>query len=394
MNYGGRLRQINTGIDPKIYRCLCTDMDALHLTTAHNSTDTRIFDKEAKSLVEAGFDITIVAHDTPDEPQDGVEFHSLGTAKSRTERWTSIRDVARIAQNTDAGIYHFHDPELLPVGVYLSYATDGAVVYDAHEDYGHIVPMRDWVPSWAEYPLSKGIPIAESISARRFDAVVAVSDWIGEPFRGITDTVETIHNFPQTTSMPSVNGTIETTAECTLCFVGGLVDVRGIHQMLDLLRYLVADGIDAELWALGSWKPDADRKAAMEFIKTHSLEERVKFPGYLAYEEMFRWLASADVGIALLDVEHYEGGIPTKFFEYLYAGLPVVTTPVDAASRFLPAEYKYIVPQGDTAAAAEAVRRALAREHDQETIQRIVEEQYSWEQEAGKLVTLYENLLE
>lgn len=369
-------------------------MDALHLTTAHNSTDTRIFNKEAKSLAASGFDVGIVAHDTPDEPIDGVEFYSLGTAESRPERWTSIRDVARIATNVDADVFHLHDPELLPLGIYLSYATDGAIVYDVHEDYSHLVSISKWIPKWAKPVLSTGVPVSESVAARRFDAVVAVSDWIGEPFRGVADTVRTIHNFPKTMSMPSVEGSIETTADCTLCFAGGIEDVRGIHEMLDLLRYLVADGVDAELWALGSWKPDADRDAAMEFIKTHSLEDRVTFPGYLTYEEMFRWLASADVGLALLDVEHYEGGIPTKFFEYLYAGLPVVTTPVDAASRFLPAEYKYVVPQGDTEAAAEAVRRALAREHDQETIQRIVEEQYSWEQEAEKLIALYEDLLE
>lgn len=369
-------------------------MDALHLTTAHNSTDTRIFNKEGKTLADAGFDVKIVAHDTPDEPQDGVEFHSLGPKESRTDRWMSIRDVTQIARNTDVGIYHFHDPELIPVGVYLSYATDSAVVYDVHEDYGHIVPMRDWVPSWAGYTLSRGIPIIELISARQFDAVVAVSDWIGEPFYNSSATVRTIHNFPQTTSMPSVNGTIEASAECTLCFVGGLVDVRGIHRMLELLQYLVADGIDAELWALGTWKPDADRDAAFEFIKAHSLEERVTFPGYLSYEEMFRWLTSADVGLALLDVEHYKGGIPTKFFEYLYAGLPVVTTPVDAAGQFLPAEYKYVVPQGDTEATAEAVQRALCGYHNKKVIQQIVEEKYSWEQEAEKLIALYDDLLE
>jgi len=277
--------------------------------------------------------------------------------------------------------------------VYLSYATDGAVVYDVHENFGHVASMRDWIPNWASHALAAGIPFTEQTAAQQFDAVVSVSDWIGEPFRDVAGTVRTVHNFPKTTSMPSVNKNIETTADCTLCFVGGLEDARGINEMLDLLRQLVEDGVDAELWALGSWMPDADRETAERFIEMHDLSDRITFPGYLDYEQMFRYLNSADVGLALLDVEHYEGGIPTKFFEYIYAGLPVVTTPVSAVSKYLPPEYRYVVPEGDTEGAAMAVRRALDTTHDKTTMRQIVEEQYSWEQEAKKLIDLYDKLL-
>jgi glycosyltransferase involved in cell wall biosynthesis len=139
--------------------------------------------------------------------------------------------------------------------------------------------------------------------------------------------------------------------------------------------------------------PDSDREAAEQFIEAHDLGDRVIFPGHLEYKEMFQYLRSADVGLALLDVEHYEGGIPTKIFEYLYAGIPIVTTPIDAAKRFLPAAYKYVVPQGDTDAAAEAVRRAMNTSHDEDEMRQVVEEQYCWEREAEKLVALYEELL-
>lgn len=369
-------------------------MDALHLTTAHKSTDTRIFDKEAKSLVNSGFDVGIVAHGAPEPSLDGVNFYSLGNADSRVERWRSLYQIARTAEDINPDIYHFHDPELLPVGVYLSNATSNAVIYDVHENYGHVASMREWIPIGVSNVLSRSIPSLEKAAASQFDAIVTVADWIGEPFAGVADTIQTIHNFPRTQSLPSIETGIESDSEYTLCFAGGLVGVRGIHQMLKLLRYLVADGVDVELWALGSWMPDADRAKAEQFIKENNLEDYVTFPGYLNYEKMFQYLQSADVGLALLDTEHCKYSIPTKYFEYLYAGLPVVTTPISAADCYLPDEYKYVTPQDDTEAAAEAVSKALDADCDIGSMQHVVEQKYSWEREAQKLIALYDELLD
>lgn len=368
-------------------------MDALHLTTVHMPTDTRIFDKEAKSLVEAGFDIGIVAHDAPEGTQDGVTFLSLGTADNRIDRWKNIQNVARLAKRAEADIYHIHDPELLPVGVYLSRTIDSSVIYDVHEDFSHQVTDRDWIPWWAGYPLATIVPLIERTAARELDAVVTVSEWWGEPFEGVADTIEIIHNFPRTDTIRSVSGDINTAADCTLCYVGGLSDVRGIHQMLRLVEYLDNNEVDVELFIIGPWRPDSDPKSAKQFVNTHSLDDLVTFTGYLQYEQMFRYLKSADVGLALLDTTHYKGGIPTKFFEYLYAGLPIITTPVDAVSQFIPPEYRYVVPEQDTAGAAEAVRRAVAKEYDEAEMRQVVEEKYNWKSESEKLVQLYEKLL-
>jgi glycosyltransferase involved in cell wall biosynthesis len=369
-------------------------MDAVHLTTAHNSTDTRIFDKEARSLVKAGFKVGIIAHDAPEEPIDGVNFYSLGTSLSRTDRWKNIIKAVRIAKRTDARIIHIHDVELLPAAIYLSKTTDNVVIYDVHEDYGHIVATRDWVPDTIAPLASWMIPQVERIAVNRLDATIPVSQWIGEPFEDLANDITIVHNYPRTETIPEVSGSIDSTTQYTLCYVGGLVDVRGIHRMLELVETLVDRGVNVELWALGSWMPAANKTAADEFIKENNLQSRVKFPGYLEYDEMFRHLHSADVGLALLDTEHYRHGIPTKLFEYLYAGLPIVTTPTDAVAEFIPDEYCHLVPQGDTEAAADAVETALQENYDESEMRTIIEEKYSWEHEAEKLINLYEKLLE
>lgn len=369
-------------------------MDSLHLTTAHTPTDTRIFDKEATSLAEAGFEVGILAHDTPNENRNGVRFFDLGSADTRTERWQSIPKIARTAKRIDASIYHFHDPELIPVGLYLSATTDAAVVYDVHEDFGHIVTTREWIPKAASIPLSYTIPKIEGNAAEQFDAIVTVSDWIAAPFRDRGIPVTVAHNFPRTELLQQATDPIERTRTHILCYVGGLQELRGIYRMLELLETLLERDVDVELWALGAWSPDEDHARVNRFIRQRDLEEHVRFPGYLPYEDMFQYLHSADVGLALLDIEHYQKGIPTKFFEYLYAGLPIVTTPVDAVEEFMPEQYCHIVPQGDTEATADAVERALMTDYNAGEMRSLVESEYSWEAEAEKLIALYEDLLQ
>ncbi|MFC7213498.1 glycosyltransferase family 4 protein [Saliphagus sp. GCM10025334] len=368
-------------------------MDGVHLTTAHTPLDTRIFDKEAKSLAEYGFDIGIMAHNTPNNEKHQLSFYDLGTPSTRIDRWKSVLQVARKAKELDASIYHFHDPELIPVGLYLSKITDSAIIYDVHEDYGHIVSMREWIPNVVTPFLSRGVPQIERYAASQFDAVVTVSEWIAEPFVGINDNVCIAHNFPKVDSQPPRTKSIERNSEYVLCYVGGLVDVRGIYRMLRVLKVLVERGIDIELWAIGSWKPDANKAQAKQFIQEHELTSRVVFPGYLDHDEMFQHLYSADVGLALLDVQHYQKGVPTKLFEYLYAGLPIVVTPIDAIGKYMPEKYCHIAPQDDIMVTADTVETALKTDYDDHEMRSLVEEKYSWEAESKSLISLYNRLL-
>lgn len=370
-----------------------TGIDSLHLTTAHTPTDTRIFDKEATSLANAGFDVGILAHDAPNDNRNGVTFFDLGSPSTRLERWQSIPKVARKAKRLDASVYHFHDPELIPVGLYLSATTDSVVIYDVHEDFGHKVTGREWVPDPLKTLLSYSIPPLEQFAARRFDAIVTATERIEGMFADSNEAVSTIHNFPRTEGLPTVKESKSRTAEYVLGYVGGLNELRGIHRMLRVLDILCDRGVDVELWALGSWSTNADKHRAKRFIRDRGLEQRTRFPGYLDYEDMFQYLYGADIGLALLDTKQFETAIPTKQFEYLYSGVPVVATPLNAVVRFVPEEYRYIAPQDDAYSTADIVETALKTEYDTIEMQSLVEEQYSWESEARSLVSLYDELL-
>ena len=58
------------------------------LTSVHPPFDVRIFHKEAKSLVKAGYDVTLIAPHDKEEIVDSVKIVNLQKPRNRIERMT------------------------------------------------------------------------------------------------------------------------------------------------------------------------------------------------------------------------------------------------------------------------------------------------------------------
>ena len=79
----------------------------VHLTSVHSADDMRIFRKECRSLVKAGFQVTIVAPHDKDEITDGVHIKAVAPndGKGRLRRMTStVWSVLREALAQDADL--------------------------------------------------------------------------------------------------------------------------------------------------------------------------------------------------------------------------------------------------------------------------------------------------
>jgi len=364
------------------------------LSTVHPPSDQRIFHKQCRALADAGYDVTFVVHAETSEVRDGIGIRSLGSSGSRTDRWRNLREAYRIARDLDTSCYHLHDPELLPVGVALARETEATVIYDAHEYYPDAIYTREWIPFPIRIPLARGFPRIESALAGRLDAVITADEPTAREFRDRGHhPVVAVRNFPTTASVEIGEPPIERTHRYVLVYVGQLSPERGLFRMFDLLSYLP----ETELWALGGFKnPGVERDARTE-VADRGLSDRVTFTGTVPYGELFSYLAAADCGLALLDRERTRRNVPTKLFEYLACGLPVVATGGESVIRYLDAETGIFVPEGEVETAADRVGALLADEERRAEMGAVgrerVRETYSWERERERLLTLYESLV-
>jgi len=368
-------------------------MKVVHITTVHPAFDTRIFHKEAKTLARAGYEVVLIAQHDGDEMVDGVKIVALPEPRNRFARIFGLTWRAfHLGLRERAEVYHFHDPELLPIGVLLKIFTRAKVVYDVHEDVPEQILTKHWIPRLLRRPLARVFNAFEKLLARALDAVVVATEGIAEKFAQLKPIV--IHNYPDLGMLPNPSTRHGEGKEKVLVYVGGISKIRGAIEMVQALEYL-NPAWDIRLDLIGKFEPP-ELEQELQGLPGY---RRVRFLGWMPPENVYTHLANADVGLVCLHPEpRFVVAWPVKLFEYMAAGLPVV------ASNFL--LWKEIVEGNrcgitvdplDPKAIAQGIEYLLT--HPEEARQmgengrRAVEEKYNWEREKEKLLKLYKELL-
>jgi len=368
-------------------------MKVVHLTTVHPPFDTRIFHKEAKTLVRAGYEVVLIAQHGKSEVVDGVKIVALPRSRNRFTRIFGLTWRAfRLALREQADVYHFHDPELLPIGVLLKFFTRAKVIYDVHEDVPQQILTKHWIPVPLRRPLAAVFNAFEKLLTRTLDAVVVATEGIAEKFARFKPVV--IHNYPDLEMLPSPS-TRRGGGERVLVYVGGISKLRGAIEMVRALEYLNPSW-DVRLDLVGKFEPP-ELEQELQALPGY---RRVRFLGWMQPQDVYAHLAKVDIGLVCLHPEpRYMVGWPVKLFEYMAAGLPVVASNFPLWKEIVEGNRCGItVDPLDPKAIAQAVEYLLAHPEEArrmgENGRRAVEEKYNWGKEAEKLVRLYRNLLE
>ena len=138
---------------------MSSNYDALHITTVHPRGDVRIAIKELYSIMDVGkWKVGLVVADGYGNSVDsiyGFSVEDIGRAPGgRIGRLTisSWRVFCRI-QVLRPRLVHFHDPELILLGLVLK-CFGYKVVYDVHEDVPRQILDKHWIPSFLKPILS------------------------------------------------------------------------------------------------------------------------------------------------------------------------------------------------------------------------------------------------
>ena len=361
-----------------------------HLTSVHQKLDTRIFWKECVSLQRAGFDVCLVVAGADDDVVEGVKIYGVRKFANRFVRiLRSGKPVLEKALEIDADLYHFHDPELLSVGVKL--ARHGKrVVYDSHEDLPRQILTKPWIPKFLRGLVSRIVEFVENRRVRKVSAVVTATPHIQERFQKVTAApVVSVCNYPIINEI--TDSTEWTERKRAVCYVGGLFRERGIFEMVRAVGKS-----DVRLKLAGSFSP-ASLQAEVE---KESYWKQVDYQGFVGRKEINALLGESMAGLLLLHpMPSYIASLPIKLFEYMAAGIPVICSDFKLWRDIVEGSGCGVcVNPFDIKGVAAAIRDIVdnperAREMGTNG-RKAVLEKYNWNTQSEILLDLYNSLLD
>jgi glycosyltransferase involved in cell wall biosynthesis len=334
------------------------------LSSVHLALDNRVFYREARTLARAGYDVTLIAVHDRDEVRDGVRIRALPRV-ARRRRPLLWRALAQMARATGVDVFHFHDPELLLLSPWLRQATGRPTIYDIHEANADFIAVKEYIPVVARRPLAGLFRRLEPRLAAGESGLIFADEAIAADFASFAGPKATLFNFP---GQPLIDAGASATAarrEPIVLYLGGMERNRGAELMLDAFAQVVARMPAARLRLVGHFAPPGLEGEMRAEAARRGIGHAVEFVGRVPFDQVGAHLAAARVGwVTWGAAAKNQKNIPTKLFEYMAYGLPVVSSDLPSTRPFVPPDVGLLAGADDAAGHAAALLRLLGNGGD------------------------------
>jgi len=359
--------------------------------------DPRVY-KEAKSLVNAGHEVTVIVWDRKnrydsEDIVDGVKvvrIHTKGLMKILLHDlfrnpiwwWKAYRRGLRLYKSGyKFDVIHCHDLDTLYSGVKLKKKLGVKLIYDAHEIFGYMI-SRDMpmfvarTSSWMEEKLVKYA-----------DHVITVSRPLEDYLRSITDKPITI--VMNCKDLISEEYQSPKNDVFTISYIGTLNKSRMFPELVDIIgnmrgvRFVIA-GKKENLYE--EVKERCKKYKNVEFLETIPTTEVI--PKTLESNAVICMFNPND--------KNSQIALPNKMFEGMITGRPIITTEGLYCSKFIEREKCGISVTYDK----EAVRHSIIKLRDNPELceelgkngLKVAKKKYNWRRQEKELLKVYSRL--
>lgn len=359
-------------------------MKTVIFTVINDLTYDQRMQKICTTLAKNGWEVTLLGRKLP----SSVPLTSTGYSQKRLHCFFlkgklfyieyNIRLFFYLLFSTTEVISAVDADTLLPCFL-VSKIRSRKLVFDAHEYFSE-------VPELAERPMTKKVwQWVEQTFIPAVKNKYTVSESLAEEFATKFHTsFEVIRNMPFKNS-----GEPQFSEEKFILYQGALNEGRALEQLIVAMHR-----IPLKLKIAG----EGDLSNSLrELVIKEGLSSKVIFLGFVSPQQLKELTAKAYLGYNLLTNKglSYYYSLSNKFFDYLQAGVPSINPDFPEYKKIIE-QYKVGItchPDSDTIASE--VNRILANEHFYHNLQTEcirTRHLFTWENEADKLIQLYETL--
>ncbi len=365
--------------------------------------DTRV-EKEARTLTDAGFEVTVVADAAFGLPERETRDGSTVIRMPRTaaaipgirfflHEWRLARRLTELRPT----YLHAHDSNALLAVAVAAGRLRVPFVLDAHELWlGR--PPRDR-PAPYRFAFRAWYTVLERLLVPRAAAVVTVSPPIARHLerRYRLPTVELVPNYPdigRPVERREIRGLVPGIPHSApiVLHLGAYLPDRGLEQLVEALVTVH----EAHLVVLGA---GSRASGLVELAARLGIGDRVHLVPPVPSDEVVDYTASATIGVAPIVPTTLNNAysLPNKLFQYMAAGLPVLASALPQLTEIVEGSDAGVTVDTRDVPALAAALRSLLGDRDRlgemgRNARRAVEERYSWERSATTLRSVYQRL--
>ncbi len=363
----------------------------VHLSVVHPPDDARIYERECRTLADAGYDVTyLVPGATPRRDDHGVRLAPL-PMRRRSRRFLSVPDVIAALRGIRPFVVHTHDPELLTLYPLLRPFVP-RLVHDMHEFLREQVASKEYIAPRLRPYVATASAQAQRALTLLADGVVGAADAVLDDLGPRRIPTLVAPNYPRLAHFEGAEPFAELADDprLRLVYIGALSNNRGVTLMLDVMARLDPD--EALLLLGGRFASAAVEAETMTRIA--GLDDRVRFLGRVGRADVPRYLASADVvwTASRPSVQYSRPTVATKVFEGAAVGLAALASDLPGREIIRDEGFGILVPPG-VEGHLEGVRRLIAdRAATAEMGARgraAVRRAYSWEALSERFLDFY-----
>jgi glycosyltransferase involved in cell wall biosynthesis len=206
-------------------------------------------------------------------------------------------------------------------------------IYDSHEDYSR--QIIDYADSIKLRTLKEAFVFwfSEMRRIRQFDAVFCTDDYLHKKYRqplyGARN-VFLLRNFPYKINMMVKETHFETKNELKLVYIGGVNKYRGVIECAEFCERFNTESNNNQKLHFTIYGPNNE---IIESLKKRDLIQHFE---WIEYIDLMNALSQYDVGVCLWHpIPKFYRNLPLKNFDYMAAGLPILTSNFGNLAKYL-----------------------------------------------------------
>ena len=360
--------------------------------------DLRVL-KEARSLTQAGYKVTIVCWDrkgkfAAQERIEGFDVHRLAirsnySAGSRQmfylpRFWQAALKELRILK---PDIIHCHDLDTTPAGYWYACTRHIPWVFDAHECYPEQIGPQ---VNKAIYYL---LLFLERQMARRATLVITVGELLAQRFRSLGGTVSVVGNYQSWDTFSSRCSISRadlglSSDEFIVAYIGGFSRARVILPLVKATK--IFPNVTVLLAGAGPQRAEVER-ILPDYPRVHDLN-------WIPPNQVLDYMALTDVIYYGLDAAdgNNQYSSPNTLFNALIVGKPILTTNVGEIAHIVRnEECGVIVEQPTPSLLAQAMMQLYDPDFRKQlafNARQIAQSKYNWTMAEANLVNAYRQI--